>query len=67
MNRKKLVSVIALALVPLASGAGGSSRHDADVLVAIGAGVAGTWETEFEFANFENRNLSVFAGNNRTR
>jgi hypothetical protein len=38
------------------------SRHDADVLVAIGAGVAGTWETEIEFANLEDRNLSVFAG-----
>lgn len=37
-------------------------RHDADVLVALGAGVAGTWETEFDFANNEALPLSVFAG-----
>ena len=32
------------------------------MLVALGAGVAGTWETEFDFANSESLPLSVFAG-----
>lgn len=62
MNRKKLVPVLVLAFLLATSGAGGSGAHDADVLVAIGAGVAGTWETEIEFANLEDRDLSVFAG-----
>lgn len=44
-------------------GAGSSVRHDADALVALGAGVAGTWETEFDFANPDDRNsINVFAG-----
>ena len=38
------------------------ARHDADVLVAVGAGAAGAWETEIEFVNLEDRALSVFAG-----
>jgi hypothetical protein len=62
MNPKKLVPVLVLALLLVTSGAGSSLRHDADVLVALGAGVAGTWETEIVFANLEDRNLSVFAG-----
>jgi hypothetical protein len=53
---------LALAIGVLATGAGGETRHDADVLVALGAGVAGTWETEFEFANNEALPLTVFAG-----
>ena len=53
-----LVPVLALATLS----ASGSVAHDADVLVAVGAGVAGTWETEVEFANLEDRTLSVFAG-----
>jgi hypothetical protein len=64
MTVKRFVLVLALA-IPLAlvtSGAGGSAAHDADVLVALGGGVAGTWETEIEFANLEDRPLSVFAG-----
>ncbi len=62
MNPRKLVPPLVLALLLVASGAGSSARHDADVLVAIGAGVAGTWETEIDFANLEDRPLSVFAG-----
>jgi hypothetical protein len=62
MNPRKLVPPVVLALAFVTSGADSSVRHDADVLVAIGAGVAGTWETEIEFANLEDRNLSVFAG-----
>jgi len=62
MNPKKVVPVLALALLLVSSGAGGSARHDADVLVALGAGVAGTWETEIEFANLEDRTITVFAG-----
>jgi hypothetical protein len=49
MTRKKLALPLLLALVTCA--AAGSVRHDDDVFVAVGAGVAGTWETEFEFAN----------------
>ncbi len=60
MNVKRFAFVLALALT--ATGAGSSVRHDADVLVALGAGVAGSWETEFEFANFEEGPLVVFAG-----
>jgi hypothetical protein len=61
MNPKKLVPVLVLALATC--GAGGSGRHDADVLVALGAGVAGTWETEFEFANPDSDlAVNVFAG-----
>ncbi|MEO8348937.1 MAG: hypothetical protein ABI610_08500, partial [Acidobacteriota bacterium] len=55
-----LALVLAIGLLPME--AGGENRHDADVLVAVGAGVAGTWETEFEFANNESLPLSVFAG-----
>jgi hypothetical protein len=62
MNPRKIVAVLVLALALITSGAGGSARHDADVLVAIGAGVAGTWETEIEFANLEDRTITVFAG-----
>jgi hypothetical protein len=62
MKSKKLCALLVLALAFVTSGAGGSARHDADVLVALGAGVAGTWETEIEFANLEDRPLSVFAG-----
>jgi hypothetical protein len=40
-----------------------SLRHDDDVLVALGAGVAGTWDIEFDFANRDDRNsVNVFAG-----
>ncbi|HEX9688568.1 MAG TPA: hypothetical protein VGB47_05820 [Thermoanaerobaculia bacterium] len=61
MNPKRLVSAVVLALVT--RGAGGSAAHDADVLVALGAGVAGSWETEFEFANPDDSNtVAVFAG-----
>jgi hypothetical protein len=61
MNPRKLVPVLVLALATC--GAGGSGRHDADVLVALGAGVAGTWETEFEFANPDSDlAVNVFAG-----
>ncbi|HSE62478.1 MAG TPA: hypothetical protein VLG15_02600 [Thermoanaerobaculia bacterium] len=49
MTRKKLALPLLLALVTCA--AAGSVRHDDDVFVAVGAGAAGTWETEFEFAN----------------
>jgi hypothetical protein len=62
MKRRKLALPLALSLALVTSGADSAVRHDADVLVAIGAGVAGTWETEIEFANLEDRNLSVFAG-----
>lgn len=58
--RKAFVLILAIGL--LTPGAGGETRHDADVLVALGAGVAGTWETEFDFANNESLPLSVFAG-----
>ena len=58
--RKAFVLILAVGL--LTPGAGGETRHDADVLVALGAGVAGTWETEFDFANNESLPLSVFAG-----
>jgi len=60
MNSRKIATLLLLALATC--GAGSSVRHDADVLVALGAGVAGTWETEFEFANLEDRPLAVFAG-----
>jgi hypothetical protein len=61
MTSRKLAAVLALAFAT--SGAGAFSRHDADVLVALGAGVAGTWETEFEFANPDDANaVNVFAG-----
>jgi hypothetical protein len=61
MTLKKLALPILLVLAT--SGAGGSVRHDADVLVALGAGVAGTWETEFEFANPDDaHSVNVFAG-----
>jgi len=59
-GRKAFVLILAIGL--LTTGAGGETRHDADVLVALGAGVAGTWETEFDFANSESLPLSVFAG-----
>jgi hypothetical protein len=52
-----------LVLLVATCGASGSARHDADVLVAVGAGVAGTWETEFDFANPDASNaVNVFAG-----
>lgn len=61
MIAKRIVPVLVLALA--AVGAVGSVKHDADVLVALGAGVAGTWETEFEFANPDTQNaVNVFAG-----
>ena len=59
-GRKAFAVILAIGL--LTTGAGGETRHDADVLVALGAGVAGTWETEFDFANNESLPLSVFAG-----
>lgn len=62
MNPRKLAPPLVLALLLVASGAGSSARHDADVLVAIEAGVAGTWETEIDYASLEDRPLSVFAG-----
>jgi len=60
MNAKRFSFVLGLAIA--ACGAGSSASHDADVLVALGAGVAGTWETEFEFANVDRAPLFVFAG-----
>ena len=59
-GRKAFVLILAIGL--LTTGAGGETRHDADVLVALGAGVAGTWETEFDFANNASLPLAVFAG-----
>jgi hypothetical protein len=57
----RLPAILSLALATI--GAGGSVRHDDDVLVALGAGIAGTWETEFDFANSDsNGALNVFAG-----
>lgn len=60
MTPKTLALPILLVLATC--GAGGSVKHDADVLVALGAGVTGTWETEFEFANPDDGNAVVFAG-----
>jgi hypothetical protein len=61
MNLRRIAPVIALALATC--GAGSSVRHDADVLVALGAGVTGTWETEFDFANPDSDlAVNVFAG-----
>lgn len=61
MNPRRFLTVVALVLATC--GAGGSVRHDDDVLVALGAGVAGTWDTEFDFANPDDRNsVNVFAG-----
>ena len=62
MTKKRFALALGLAAGVLTVGAGGEVRHDADVLVAVGAGVAGTWETEFDFANNEGLPLSVFAG-----
>ena len=62
MKARRTALCLALAIGLLATGAAGETRHDADVLVALGAGVAGTWETEFEFANNEALPLTVFAG-----
>lgn len=62
MKARRIALCLALAIALLTTGAGGETRHDADVLVALGAGVAGTWETEFEFANNEALPLTVFAG-----
>jgi hypothetical protein len=60
MNRKRLALPLLLALVTCA--AAGSVRHDDDVFVAVGAGVAGAWETEFEFANPDEATaVNVFA------
>jgi hypothetical protein len=59
--KRRLLATLAVALATC--GAGGSVSHDADVLVAVGAGVSGTWETEFDFANPDDRNsVNVFAG-----
>ncbi len=62
MTRAPFALVLSLALaVPAVAPA--SDRHDEDVLVALGAGITGTWETEFEFANPDDRNpVTVFAG-----
>jgi hypothetical protein len=61
MNPKRFLTVVALVLATC--GAGGSVRHDDDVLVALGAGVTGTWDTEFDFANPDDSNsVNVFAG-----
>jgi hypothetical protein len=62
MTKRLLSLTLVLAIGLLPTGAGGETLHDADVLVAVGAGVAGTGETEFEFANNESLPLSVFAG-----
>lgn len=62
MTGTRRALVVTLSVVLLAPAIGGEIRHDVDVLVALGAGVAGTWETEFEFANNEVLPLSVFAG-----
>jgi hypothetical protein len=44
-------------------GASGSVRHDTDSLVALGAGISGTWQTEFDFANPDSSNaVNVFVG-----
>lgn len=61
MNRKKVALPLLLALLTCA--AAGSVRHDDDAYVAVGAGVAGTWETEFEFANPDDTTaVNVFVG-----
>ena len=62
MTKKPSALALILAIGLLPTSAGGEDRHDADVLVAVGAGVAGTWETEFEFANNTSLPLLVFAG-----
>ncbi len=62
MTARRCALVLTLAVGLLSPAARGEVRHEADVLVAVGAGVAGTWETEFEFANNESLPLSVFAG-----
>ena len=62
MNPRKIVLLLVPVLALATLAASGSVAHDADVLVAVGAGVSGTWETEVEFANLEDRTLSVFAG-----
>ena len=59
MKSRRPVPGLVLALVLLTAGAGTSVRHDADVLVALGAG---TWETEIDYASLEDRPLQVFAG-----
>jgi hypothetical protein len=59
----KLRLLAILFLVIATCGAGGSVRHDADALVALGAGISGTWETEFDFANPDSNNaVNVFLG-----
>ena len=61
MTRTPFALVLCLALAAPAA-APASDRADADVLVALGAGITGTWETEFEFANPDDRNpITVFA------
>ena len=62
MNTRRIALVLALAIGLRTTGAVGETRHAAAVLVALGAGVAGSWETEFEFANNEALPLLVFAG-----
>ncbi len=62
MTRPTFALVLSLALAAPAA-APAADRHDDDVLVALGAGVTGTWDTEFDFANPDDRNsVSVFAG-----
>ena len=63
MRTRTIAAALVLGLALGAAPIGGESAHDVDVLVALGAGVAGTWETEFEFANPDgNAATPVFAG-----
>lgn len=61
MNARKIAALLLAGLATTVATA--STSHDADVLIALGAGVAGTWETEFDFANPDDVNsVSVFVG-----
>ena len=61
MNARRITLMLVAVLATTV--ARGSVSHDADVLVALGAGVTGTWETEFEFANPDDaHSMVVFAG-----
>lgn len=62
MTRPTFALALSLALAAPAV-APAADRHDDDVLVALGAGVTGTWDTEFDFANPDDSNsVTVFAG-----
>jgi hypothetical protein len=61
MNAPRIAAVLAILLATTVATA--SVSHDADVLIALGAGVAGTWETEFKFSNPDSDHaVNVFAG-----